>query len=95
MTNSILFQTHKPELAQYLHEALFNPTSESLLQSIKQGFLKTWPGLTEKNTKKHIGKSRKTTMESLQMIRLGIQTTRDKLPDTDMEDESKTNVIFF
>ena len=45
-TNKILDQKNKPELAQYLHAELFSPKIASLLKSIKQGFLKTWPGLT-------------------------------------------------
>ena len=52
--NNILAQTSKPELAQYLRVALFIPTTESLLKAIKQGFLKTWPGLTAKIIKKYL-----------------------------------------
>ena len=36
----------KNRTSQYLHAALFIPTTASLLKAIKQGFLKTWPGLT-------------------------------------------------
>ena len=54
VVNNILAQTTKPELAQYLHAALFIPTTESLLKEIKQGLLKTWPGITEKLIKKHL-----------------------------------------
>ena len=53
MVNNILEQTSKPELYLYLHAALFSPNTASLLKEIKQGFLKTWPGLTEKLIKKH------------------------------------------
>ena len=49
LVNNIMVKTSKPELAQYLHSALFSPTTESLLKAIKQGFLKTCLGLTEKN----------------------------------------------
>ena len=45
VTNKILVQTSKPELVQYLHAALFIKTTASLIKAIKQGFLKTWPGL--------------------------------------------------
>ena len=48
VVNTIMAQTSKPELAQYLHEALFIPTTASPLKAIKKGFLKMWPGLTEK-----------------------------------------------
>ena len=56
VVNNILAQTSKLELAKYLHAALFSPTTASLLKEIKQVFLKTWPGLTEKLIKKHIEK---------------------------------------
>ena len=48
IVHNILAQTSKLELAQYLHAGLFSPTAASLLKAIKQGFLKTWPGLTKK-----------------------------------------------
>ena len=45
--NNIMAYTSKPEQAQYLHASLFIPTATSLLKAIKQGFLKTWPGLNK------------------------------------------------
>ena len=54
LTNNIMVQTNKPELAQYLHAALFSPTTSILLKAIKQFFLKTWPGLVEALIKKHL-----------------------------------------
>ena len=56
VVKNILAQNSKPELAKYLHAALFSPTTQSLLKAIRQGFLKTWPGLTEKLVKKHLEK---------------------------------------
>ena len=67
VANNILAQTTKPELSQYLHVALFSPKTASLLKSIKQGFLKTWPGLKENLVKNHLEKSRNTTMVDLYM----------------------------
>ena len=55
VVNKILAHTTKPKLAQYLHEALFSPTTRSLLKAIKYGFLSTWTGLT-KNLIKNIFK---------------------------------------
>ena len=72
VVNNIPAQTSKLELAKYLHAALFNPTTESLLKAIKQRFLKTWPGLTEKLIKKHLDKSRNTMMRHLHMRRQGL-----------------------
>ena len=94
LVNIILAQTSKPELAQYLYAAILSPTTESLLKAIKQGFLKTWPGLTEKLIKKHLEKSRNTTMGNLHMKRQGLQFTKEKPPDTDLEYNIKKNVVY-
>ena len=77
--NSILAQTSKPELAQYLHAEILRPTTASLIKAIKQGFLKTWPGLTRKLIKRHLEKSRSTTMAHLQMRRQGIKSYKENL----------------
>ena len=53
LTKHIMAQTSRLELAKYLHTALLCPTTASLLKAIKQGFLKTWPGLTEKLIKRY------------------------------------------
>ena len=53
VTNNFM-TTYKPELAQYLHGEIFIPTTSILIKAIKKGFLKTWPGLTEKLIKRHI-----------------------------------------
>ena len=73
VVNKIMGKTSKPELAQYLHAEISGPDSASLLKEIKQGFLKTWPGLTEKVIKKHLEKSRNTTMVHLRMRRQLLQ----------------------
>ena len=92
--NNILSQTSKPELAQYPHAALFNPKKERLLKKTKQGFLKTWEGLTEKLINRNIEKPRNTTIGHLYMIIKGIKSTKDKTPDTYLEDNIKINVVF-
>ena len=56
LVNNILAQTLKPEISQYLHAALLSPTTSSILKAIKQGFLRTWPGLIDKLIKKHLEK---------------------------------------
>ena len=89
-----MFQTTKPELAQYLHAALFIPTTAILLKAIKQGFLKTWPGRTEKLIKKHLEKSRNTTMVHLYMRIEELILTKEKPLDTELEDKSKTMYYF-
>ena len=79
----------EPELSQYLHAALFSPTTASLSKEIKQGFLEIWPGLTENIINNDIQKSRNTTMGHLHSIIQGLQLTREKLTDIDLEDKRK------
>ena len=78
VTNNIMDQTYKPELLQYLHAALFSPTTASLLKTIKQVFLQNFPGLTEKLIKKHIEKPGNTTMVRLHMRIQGLQSTKNR-----------------
>ena len=87
-------QTSKPELSWCLHEALFIPTTASLFKAIKRGFLKTWPGLTKKIIKRHLEKLGYRTMGHLQMGIQGLKSTKEKSPDTDLEEKSKKNVVF-
>ena len=94
VTNKIMSQTTKPELAQYLHASLFVPTTASLLKAMKNKFMKTMPGIIEKIVKKHLEKSKETIMIHLNMRRQGLNSTREKPLDTDLEDKSKTNVVF-
>ena len=69
-------QKNKPELSQYLNSVLFSTTTASILKAIKQGFLKTWPVLTENLINKHIEKSRNKKVVHLYMIRHGMQSTQ-------------------
>ena len=94
VVNNILEKTSKPELAKYLHAALFGPTTASLIKTTKQVFLKTWPVIIEKLIKKHLDKSRNTTMGNLQMRRQGLQLTKERPPDTYLEDKITTNVVY-
>ena len=89
MVNDILAKTSKPELAQYFHASFFSPTTENILKAIKQGFLKTWIGLTEKLIKKHLEKSRNAKMGHLHMITQGMKSTKKANPDTDLETKPK------
>ena len=95
VVNNIMAQTSKPELAKYLHAAIFSPAIASLLKAIEQGSLKTWPGLIGKLIKKHIDKLRNTTMGHFHIKRQGLQSTKEKPPDTDLEDKITTNVLYF
>ena len=83
----------KPELAHYFHATLFRPITTSLLKEINMGFLNKCVGLTERLIKKNIEKSINTTMDNLNIRRQGIQSTRKKPPDIDLEDKCNTNLV--
>ena len=80
-----MVQTTKPELAQYFHAVLFIPTTASVLNSIKPGFLNTWPGLIEELINKHLEKSISTKIVHLHIRIQGLQSTMKKPPDRDLE----------
>ena len=48
--------------------------------------MKTWPDLTEQLIKKHIEKSRNTTMGHMQTIRQGLKYTKEKPPNKEPND---------
>ena len=51
--------------------------------------------MTEKLIKKHLEKPRNTRMGQLHMRKHGLQSTKEKPPDTDLEDKIKMNVVYF
>ena len=51
-------------------------------------------GYHRKLIKKHLDKSRNTTIGNLLMRIQGLQLTKDKPPDTDLEDKVKTNLVY-
>ena len=67
----------------------FSPNTASLLNKTKQGFLKTWLGLTEKLINEHLDKSRNTTMGHLHTRRQWLKSTKEKPTDKDLEEEKK------
>ena len=93
MVNNIMAHTNKPELSKYLPAALFSPTTARLLKVIKQGFLKIWPGLTEKLTKKNLEKLRNTLIGHIHMRRQEMKSNIEKSKDIDLEYKRKTNVV--
>ena len=79
----------KPELTTYYHAALFIPKKKIPLKETKQGFLKTWSGLTEGLIKKNLYKSMNTTMSHQHMKRQGVKSSRKTKPDTNLGENKK------
>jgi hypothetical protein len=58
-----------------LHKALFIPTKSALLQSVKDGHIITWPGLTEDAIHKHLKLTPATAMGHMSKRRQNIRST--------------------
>jgi hypothetical protein len=62
-------------LIHYLHKALFSPTKAAMLQTVKDGHLITWPGLTEETINKHLKLTPATAMGHMNQRRQNIRST--------------------
>jgi hypothetical protein len=73
-----------------LHKALFSPTKSALLQTVKDGHLITWPGLTEDAIHKHLRLTPATAMGHMSQRRQNIRSNSktpivdEPTPDTDL-----------
>jgi hypothetical protein len=72
-------------LVNYLHKALFSPTKSALLQSVKNGHLITWPGLTEKAIDTHLKLTPATAMGHMNQRRQNIRSTSKTAITPDIE----------
>jgi hypothetical protein len=73
-------------LVHYLHKALFSPTKSALLQTVKNGHLVTWPGLTEDAIHKHLKITPVTAMGHMNQRRQTIRCTTKTLPSWSIKD---------
>jgi hypothetical protein len=62
-------------LVHDLHKTLFIPTKAAMLQSVKDGHLITWPGLTEDTINKHLKLAPATAMGHMNQRRQIIRST--------------------
>jgi hypothetical protein len=69
---------------------MFSPTKSALLQAVKNGHLKPWPGLTEQAINKHLKLTPSTTMGHMNQQRHNIRSTSKKAITSDIEDVNIT-----
>jgi hypothetical protein len=85
-------------LVHYLHKALFSPMKSAMLQAVKDGYLITWPGLTEDDINKHLKLTPATAMAHVNQRRQNISSTPktpfsdQPTPDTDLG--TKTHPVY-
>jgi hypothetical protein len=65
-------------VVNYFHKALFSPTKSALIKAVKQGHLKTWPGLTEDAINMHLKMTPATAMGHMNQKRQNICSTSKK-----------------
>jgi hypothetical protein len=78
-------------LVNYLHKAMFSPTTSALIKAVKQGQLDTWPGLTEDAINKHLKLTPAKAMGHMNQKRQNIRSTGKEVTITsDLEDTTVT-----
>ena len=82
------------ESIRFMHAALGSPTIATLTQAINNGYLKSWPGLTAKNVKKHIQFSDAMTKGHLDRVRKNIRSSKNAEPVESVEQENKQHCAF-
>jgi hypothetical protein len=90
IANNVYELRNTGALVHYLHKALFSPTKSAMLQTVKDGHLITWPGLTEDAINKHLKLTPATAMGHMNQRRQNIRSTSktpiadQPTPDTDL-----------
>jgi hypothetical protein len=90
IANNVYELRNTGALVHYLHKALSSPTKSAMLQTVKDGHLITWPGLTEDAINKHLKLTPATAMGHMNQRRQNIRSTSNPpiadqpTPDTDL-----------
>jgi hypothetical protein len=98
IANNLFELRNTGALVHYLHKALFSPLKYAMLQTVKDGHLITWPGLTEDAINKHLKMTPATAMGHMNQRRQNIQSTskapieKQSTPDTDLG--TKTHLVY-
>jgi hypothetical protein len=85
-------------LIHYLQKTLFSPTQSAMLQAVKDGYLITWPGLTEDAINKHLKLTPARAMGHMNQQRKKIPSTSketvEKKPTPDTDLGTKTHLVY-
>jgi hypothetical protein len=98
VANNVYELRNTGELVHYLHKALFSPTKSTLLQAVKNGHLKPWPGLTKNTINKHLKLTPATVMGHMNQRRQNTRSTSKAqiadVPTTDTSVGTKTHLVY-
>jgi hypothetical protein len=98
IANNVYELRNTGALVHYLHKALFSPTKAAMLQAVKDGYLITWPGLTEDAINKHLKLMPASAMGHMNQRRHNIWSTskapieKQQSPDKDLG--TKTHLVY-
>ena len=82
------------DMMYFMHAALGSPAISTLTRAIGRGYLKSWPGLTNKNVLKHIQFSEATAKGHLDKIRQNLRSTKEIKQEDEVQQELKTHHAF-
>jgi hypothetical protein len=91
IANNVYELRNTGSLVHYLHIALFSPTKSAMLQAVKNGYLVTWPGLTEESINKHLKLTPATAVGHMNQRRQKISSTSKTPITAAIEDVPATN----
>ena len=63
-------------MVRFLHAALGFPTKATLLAAARNGYLVTFPGLSEENLSKHFPESNETAKGHMKQSKQGVRSTK-------------------
>jgi hypothetical protein len=85
VANNVYELRNTGSLINYLHKAMFSPTKSAFFQAVKNGHLRTWPGLTEQAINKHLKLTPATAMVHMNQRCQYIRSTSKIQISSDME----------
>ena len=75
MANFTIHEAVSKDVVKFLHLTLFSPTKSTLLKAIQNNHFMGWPGLTERNVKRHLQLEEPTIMGHMDQQRQGTRST--------------------
>jgi hypothetical protein len=98
IANNVYELPNTGALVHYLHKALLSPTKAAMLQTVKDGHLITWHGLTEDAINKHLKLTPATAMGHMNQRRQNIRSTSkapiEKQPPSDTDLGTNTHLVY-
>jgi hypothetical protein len=98
IANNVYELRNTGDLVHYLHNSLFSPKTEAMLQGVKDRHLITWPGLKEDTINKHLKLTPATAMGHMNQLRQNIRSTSkapaEKQPTLDTDLGTNTHLVY-